>query len=148
MAIYRPPRSPWRARILMAGAGLLIGGLIVWLLAPEGEPPPAERAARARSELVAAEAALEIVAIEYSESVQDGEVVAQAEYEGALAALDRSRSRYESVRDMVAEAGGPTTEIDASYDQVASLMERRVPNERLVQALDDLGALLTEGVFR
>src|SRR5687767_9345734 len=113
MAIYRPPRSPWRARLLVVGAGLLIGGLIVWAVLPEGEPSPAERAAQVRSELIAAEGALEIVAIEYAESVRNGKIVAQAEYDGAKAALARSRARYESVRaDLLPD---DAAEIESAY---------------------------------
>src|SRR5687768_13882348 len=98
MAIYRPPRSPWRARLLVGAAGFAIGAAIVIALLPEGEPSAADRAAAARSELIAAEGGLEIVQIEYAESVEDGEVVAEAEYEGALSALRRSRERYDDAR--------------------------------------------------
>jgi len=143
MAIYRPPRSPWRARILVALAGLVTGGILVLLFLPEGEPTPEERAATARTELIGAEGILEIVAIEYSESVRDGEVVAEAEYEGAVSALARSRDRYEAVRSELTP--DVAAEIDELYDKVESLLEQRVPITELTKALDSLGRLLTEG---
>lgn len=144
MAIYRPPRSPWRARVLVAAAGFLIGGLIVWALLPEGEPSPAERTASVRSELIAAEGALEIVAIEYAESVRDGAIVAQAEYDGAKAALARSRARYEAVRaDLLPE---DSAEIESAYARLGRLMEQRVPNDELGAEIEELSRLLTQGV--
>ncbi|HYI45110.1 MAG TPA: hypothetical protein VE174_06555 [Actinomycetota bacterium] len=144
MAIYRPPRSPWRARILVALAGLVIGGILVLLFLPEGEPSPEERAATVRTELVAAEGALEIVAIEYAESVEDGEVVAEAEYEGALSALARSRARYSAVKDEIeADVAG----IDTQYESVEALMDERAPDDRLTEALDRLSQMLTEAAL-
>ena len=144
MAIYRPPRSRWRGRLWAIAGGLVVGGLLLWAFGPEGTPSPAERASAARAELIAAEGVLEIVAIEYAESVEDGEVVAEAEYEGARSALARSRARYEAARADLAAAGGSTEEIDAAYDRVTSLMDQRVPNTRLSSALEKLTALLTE----
>ncbi len=144
MAIYRPPRSPWRGRIIVAVLGLLIGGVVVWAMQPESEPTPEEEAAALRSGLIAAGGGLEIVAIEYAESVEDGVIVAEPEYEGALAALASSRSRYDAVRADLAAAGGAVEEIDASYTQIEKLMQRQVAEERGGSAVDALRDLLEE----
>ena len=142
MAIYRPPRSPWRARLLVAAAGFVIGAVIVFALLPDPEPSSAERAAAARTELIAAEGTLEIVQIEYAESVKGGEVVAEVEYEGALAALERSRERYEAARSQLTPA--VAEEIDSAFDRVQDLVEQPAPAAELGDALEELSQLLEE----
>lgn len=127
-------------------AGLLIGGVAVLLLLPEGEESAEERAARLRSELIAAEGALEIVAIEYAESVDGGAVIAEAEYDGAVDALGNSRTRYEEVRAELAARGGPVDAIDAGYERLSRLIERTAPEDRVAAVAEELGRLLQEEV--
>src|SRR5687768_16798940 len=98
MAIYRPPKRRWTVAVATGLIGLLLGLLLGWgLLRPE--PDPADVLGDLRATLISAAGTLEVVAIEYAESVEDGEVVAEPEYRGARDALASSRQTYEEVRE-------------------------------------------------
>ena len=142
MAIYRPPKARWPLAVAAGVVGILVGLLIS--LAFRSEPSPADVAADVRAELAAAAGSLEVVAIEYDESVVDGEVTKDAEYRGAVSALASSRDRYENVAAAV-EALAPdrATAIEDAYDEAESQMSDHVPTEELTATLDEIEALLT-----
>lgn len=143
MAIYRPERSRWRPRLFVLATGLLAGVVAIVLLTRDREPNAEERAAALRTGLIEATGLLEIVEIEYAEAVRNGDVVAEAELEGAVDALARGKARYREIRAALdAEVTG---DIDAAFAKVESLLVRRadpsvVANElkRLMQLMEEV----------
>ena len=141
MAIYRPPKARWPLAVATFVGGLLLGLLIAVLL--RSDPDPAAVAGDVTTELAAAAGSLEVVLIEYEESVVDGEVQQDAEYRGALDALGSSRDRYESVSDAVAAlAPDRADEIEGTYDEAESQMEDLVDATELESTLSALEDLL------
>jgi hypothetical protein len=142
VAIYRPPKPRWPAAL---GAGLvcLALGFGIGYLVGDRPPDPADSVRALRTSLLAAAASLDVAAVEYEESVVDGEIVRRPEYEGALAALRSSRRKFAEVRDPVAALAPERVDpIDSLYTEVEGLMERRAPAEEVAAALTDLQALL------
>jgi hypothetical protein len=122
--------------------GFLLGLLVGWGLGPD--PDPAEVLGEVEAALWGAEGSLEVVEVEYGESVTDGEVVATPEYEGARAALASSRNRYLEVRQAVASvAPNNAAEIDRAYDELKRLVDERAPTEQVASLVTDLAGMLT-----
>ena len=118
MAIYRPPKPRWPAVAVSVIVGVAVG-LVVGLLLGGSEPDPAEAARDVQSELAAAAGAIEVLMIEYEESISNGEVVSEAEYRGARDALESSRDRYQEVREALEIlAPARATEIEAAFSAV------------------------------
>lgn len=123
-------------------AGILIGGVIGWVVRGGGSDP-AEAVATVRSGMVEAAGLLEVAGIEYSEAVEGTEVV-EAELSGAKDAVARSRDLY----DEVSEALGlmdpdAADQIEAAYDETLALMDATADAAEVTAALEDLRALLT-----
>jgi hypothetical protein len=146
MAIYRPQRPRWRTAAWAGLLGLGIGLLVGWgLLRPE--PDPAEVLGEVRADLASAAATLEVVEIEYTESVEDGRVVAPPEYEGARDALASSRARYEEARPGVAAISTQTASaIDDAYDRLAAVVDARAPAEEISTSVRELRDMLGEAL--
>jgi hypothetical protein len=125
MAIYRPAPPRWRAAAVTGIAGLFVGGMAGWLVGAGTEPDPVDAMRKVRSRLTMAASALEVVAIEYSEAVEAGEVVAETEYEGARSAAARARDLFDEVREPLTTLAPQTT---------ADLASRL---EDLIEAIDD-----------
>ncbi len=146
MAIYRPPKPRWRAAVVAGLLGLVIGGIIGFAVGDE-EPDPVEGARALRVDLARATGPLEVVAIEYEEAVPDGEVVAEPEYQGALAAFRSSRGRFEDVREALAVFDpSRTEEIAAAYDELQRLMEAHADPDEVRAATESLSELLAADV--
>ena len=142
MAIYKPPKARWPLAVFAAVAGVLIGIAIGFLIGRE-EPNAAEGVRLVRQELTAAAAGLEVAGIEYSESVEDGEVVNDTEYQGSLDAVESSRDRYETVADALATLAPQQADaIESGYDEVAAAMEDHEPPEDVEASLSALADLL------
>jgi hypothetical protein len=146
MAIYRPQRPAWRVALLWGGVGLLVGLLVGWgLLRPE--PDPAEVLSEVRSSLASASATLEVVQIEYAESVEDGEIVARAEFEGARDALASSRASYSEARSAVAAVESQTASaIDSAYEGVERAMAARGDERDVSEMIAELRQMLDEAL--
>lgn len=142
MAIYRPPKPRWPLAAGAALVGLLIGVAVGFALG-DREPDPTEVAGEVRAELVAAAGSLEVAEIEYEESVSDGEITRQAEYDGAVSAVESSEDRFRAVAPAV-EALAPerTQEIESLYADCSSAMTERVDPTEVASCLDQLRALL------
>lgn len=143
MAIYRPQRPAWRVGLTWGLVGLLLGLLVGWgLLRPD--PDPAEVLGEVRASLASAAATLEVVGIEYAESVEDGEVVASPEFRGAGDALASSRSSYAEARPAVAAINAETASaIDAAYDELEDDMDAGVDEEEVSATVEELREMLT-----
>jgi hypothetical protein len=142
MAIYRPPKPRWPLAVGTLVVGLLIGLGLGFALGGE-DFDAADAATEIRGTLSAAAGSLEVASIEYSEAVEGGEVVAEAEYRGAVDAVESSRSQYEEVEPAVEGiAPGVATEISDSYDEVERLMSDVADEEEVAAALAELEELL------
>jgi hypothetical protein len=143
MAIYRPPKPRWPAVLIAAVMGLLIGVVIGWLAFGRTEPDPEESLDRMGVAFNDAATTLEIVAIEYSESVQGTEVVNRSEYDGAVEALARSRARYQEFRAAIAMVDQQSTQhIDSAYEELDRLVGEPASPEVVETKTEELAVLL------
>lgn len=144
MAIYRPPKRRWPLAVGGGTAGVVVG-LLLGLVAFNQEPDPALALREVRASLTNAASVLEIVEIEYSESVADGEVVRDTEYQGAKDALARSRASFREAKAALAViVPGQVDRIEAAYDEVERLMAEPAPVAELKAATEELAKLLEE----
>jgi hypothetical protein len=141
VAIYRPSKPRWPALWGAAALGLLLGLGVGFLLRPD--PDPVAVARDLRGNLAGAAGLLEVVQVEYEESVSGTRVVSPREYRAAQAALARSRNRFGETRPAVeALSRSAVFAIDAYYDRARELMEKPAPPSRVRDALDRLSTLL------
>jgi hypothetical protein len=142
MAIYRPPKPRWSLATATGVVGILIGTLI-GLVVGGKDPDPVEAVEETRSALVSAAGTLEVVAIEYEESVDGGTVVKEAEYRGALDALESSRQRFEdslpAIEVLAPERGD---ELEARYEELEQLMNEKAEPQKVEAIAEDLAEML------
>ena len=142
MAIYRPPKSRWPLAIVVGVVGLLIG-LGSGLALCSREPAPAEVAGDLRADLAAAAGSLEVAEVEYTESISDGEITKQAEFDGAISAIESSEARYREVAPLIASLiPSRGDEIDALYEECARAMRDHADPGEVTECLDGLRDLL------
>ncbi len=145
MAIYRPQRSRWKPAAIAGIVGVILGLLVGWGLRPD--PDPAEVLGEIRATLASAAGTLEVVEVEYTESVRDGQVVATPEFQGARAALTSSRERYLEAREAVATvAQDAASAIDRSYGELERLVERRAPPSEVSDLVRSLRGMLLQAL--
>ena len=146
MAIYRPQRSRWKPAAIAGIGGLIVGLLVGWgVLRPDPDPVQAIR--QVRASLASAAGTLEVVEVEYAESVRDGQIVATPEFQGARAALTSSRERYLEVRGGVAAVSqDAASSIDAAYAELQRLFERRAPATEVSNLAGNLRQMLTRAL--
>lgn len=142
MAIYRPPKPRWPLALGVGLACFLIG-MGIGIAIGNREPAPAEVAANLQADLVSAAGSLEVAEIEYTESVSDGEITRQAEYDGALGAIDSSRAIYEEVAPAL-DALAPTRSQDIAglYEECSDAMRARADTDEVTTCLTELSDLL------
>lgn len=142
MAIYRPPKPRWPLAVGVGLISLLIGFGIGFAIGGR-DPGPAAVATDLRSDLVAVAGSVEVAEIEYAESVSNGEITRQAEYDGALGAIESSESRYQEVEPVLqALAPSRAEQIDALYDECSSAMRATAPPTDVTECLNELRDLL------
>jgi hypothetical protein len=128
---------------MAVGVGGVVIGLITGLALGGSDPDPEEAGREIKAALVSAAGSLEVAAIEYEESVSDGEVTREAEYDGALSALDSSRARYDEVRPvLVSLFPSQVVPIDDLYDEIEQLMRSRIEPARVTAELQELESIL------
>lgn len=144
MAIYRPPKPRWPLALISALVGVGAGIIIALVLA--GDPDPRDAALDAKAELSSAAGSLEVAAIEYDESVENGEIVNENEYRGAQGALTSSRARFDEARAVLEVLAPDVAEsLAAGYDRVAGLMEDLEDPAEVEAALQELATQLKMG---
>lgn len=142
MAIYRPPKPRWRAAAVGVIAGLLLGVAVGFALGKPNEPNLDEAVGSIRASLARGAGSLEVAAIEYEEAVEDGEVVAEAEYEGAIAAAESAEATFASVRSALEQLA--PDKVEAIGDRFEELLEAMAEKQdaglvsRLATELEDL----------
>jgi hypothetical protein len=125
------------------GVGGVLVGLITGLALGSSDPDPEEAGREIKAALVSAAGSLEVAAIEYEESVADGEVTRETEYEGALSALDSSRARYDDVRPVLVSLFPSQVEpIDDLYGEIEQLMRSRSDPTEVNAAIQELESIL------
>ncbi|HXF56856.1 MAG TPA: hypothetical protein VNO34_04665 [Actinomycetota bacterium] len=147
MAIYRPRPRRWPLALGTAVLGLGVGFGLGWGLRGSGGPDLAEAARRLQSSLAGAAGTLEVVEVEYRESVRDGQVVSEPEYGGARDALARSRERYLEAREaLLVLAPDAVRRADELFDDLERLVADRAPPEELAGTARELARVLREAV--
>ena len=147
MAIYRPRSRRWPIVATVGLIALAVGFGLGWGLKGDDRPDPVEALTSLRSTLTTAAGTLEVVEVEYRESVQDGQVVSSPEYEGARDALERSRQRYLEARPALRELDPDlVTSADALYSDIEQLVDEHAPIEKVTEATDELADLLGSAV--
>ena len=142
MAIYRPPKARWPLA-LAVGITTLVIGVGIGLSIGTRDPSPSEISEMLKSDLISAAGSLEVAEVEYRESVAAGEVTNETEYEGALAALESSRERFESLEPALESLFPSRSEdIAAEYDGCDSAMRSRAPASDVATCLEELRDLL------
>ena len=142
MAIYRPPKPRWPFATGMALVGLAVG-LILGALLFRSDPDTTESVSLIRTKLLSAAGSLDVAAVEYAESVEDGEVVSEPEYQGALGAVRSSRAGFDEVLSgLEVLAPDRAAPIEDLYGEVDALMEARAPDAEVEEALGRLEDLL------
>ncbi len=142
MAIYRRPKPRWPALVGALALGLVIGSGVGLTLGRQ-EPDPVDAVAEVKTSLSRAAGVLEVVEIEYEESVDAGRVISEPEYSGARDALARSRSSYEEVRAALRAFDSDRTDaIDGAYDDLESMVQQRADPSEVAAAVDELTEML------
>ncbi len=145
MAIYRPPKARWPLTLAAAVAGLLIG-LLMGLLAGREEFDPAESGEVINATLSSAAGSLDVAAVEYAESVAEGEVTNQAEFDGALAAVSSSRAKFSEVRPALEMVfSRQIAAIEGLYDDAEGSMRSHARPQTVTSLLVRLQGLLEGG---
>ena len=112
-------------------------------LALGSDPDPAASAQEVRAELASAAGALEVASIEYEESVSQGEITRQAEYDGAISAVASARARYSGVRPALASlVPSLASQIDEGFDRCEELMASVADPPEVAATLGELEGLL------
>ena len=142
MAIYRPPKPRWPLAIATAVAGIVVG-LVAGLVIGNDEFDATESAQQIKTILISAAGSLEVAAVEYQESVVDGEVVKQTEFDGALDAVASSRSQFSEARPALESLFPAQLEpIEDLYDEVEQAMESHASPDIVAPLLERLEELL------
>jgi hypothetical protein len=142
MAIYRPPKPRWRVAVVAGAVGVVVG-VVAGILVSRSDPDPLEAARVVQAELDRAASSLDVVGIEYDESVDAGAVVSDAEYRGTQDALESSRSRFDNVRpalEVLALDRADT--IDDAYAALERSIEARADPAQVTEEIESLAALL------
>jgi hypothetical protein len=147
VSIYKPVKARWPVALAAGGAGLFVGVAAGLIVAASRPANPVEDLRALSSSLEASAGTLEIVEVEYGESVEDGEIVQRAEYEGALSALRRSRNRYSEVEGAVEFIDrGAAQSIDSRFDRIQNMVSERADPGSVRKLLNGLAADLSNVV--
>jgi hypothetical protein len=128
MSLYRQATgASVRLVALAAALALLVGAIAGFAIgrSTADEPALTELIAEARAEVRPALNALELVTIEYPESIEGGRVVAETEYDAALAAAQTAIDTLRASSDLEALTPSDYQDAQSATDRVASLIEDR-----------------------
>jgi len=145
MAIYKPPPSRWRLALATGIAGLIIGLGVGAFLLGQSDPNPTEVIGSVRTELSGVAGVLEVLEVEYTESVRDGDVVSETEYDGAVAALTRAQARFAEARPtLLALDREKVQDIDGQFDELRELIADHASADEVSEAIRELTSALDD----
>jgi hypothetical protein len=140
MSLYRQPTGrPVRAIAIATLAALLVGGAAGFAIGRSTAPEPGlvELAGDARERVRPARSALELVTIEYPQSVQNGRIVAETEYAAARAQARAAADAIAGARtDLAALDPSGVEEASGAIAEVDRLMSRHADPALVEQAAD------------
>ena len=140
MVVYRPKRRfpLWTKAAIVLAALLLLAGAALWVRSAV-RPSAEERLAQAVASMTAQ---LDVLRISHytPDVVRDGQVVMQAEYQAALADIERVRGEWRSVREDVPEP--ERAQVDRAIEDLRLLVEARRPPAEVDQRASELIELL------
>jgi hypothetical protein len=146
VSLYRQASGVGRGALVALGICCLVIGALAGFAIGRGsaeEPTAAELIADARAQARPALSALELVTIEYPEAVRGGEIVAETEYEAAVAQADSAADTLAAGEDGLGELDpGGLADAEAAVDEVV----RRVGEKADVGAVDAAAARATAAV--
>jgi hypothetical protein len=144
MSLYRQPTgSPARTIALATLAALLVGGVSGFAIGRSTAPEPTlvELAADVRERIRPAQSALELVTIEYPQSVANGRVVAETEYAAARAQAHAAADTIAAARvDLAAINPSAVEKAGDAIAEVSELMSRHADPAVVEQAADRANA--------
>ena len=145
MAIDPSRRRRWMPAAVSGLVGLLVGLLVGYAL--RSGPDPAGAIEETRTALLGAAATLEIVGVEYAESVEGGRIVAGSEHEAALDALASSRERYAEAAGVVAVVSPASARaIEDGYERLERMIRDLADEEDVRTAAESLGDTLASAL--
>jgi len=126
--------------VIGLGIGLAIGG-------GDEDSDPVQGVRDARSSLQRAAGVLDIVTVEYAEGVEDGRVVSEPEYRGAVSAIARSRELYGEARPVLAYFDAESaTRLDHAYQRLAQGATARISEDGLRSEARQVAAALDRAI--
>jgi hypothetical protein len=140
MSLYRQATGPSaRVAILAALAALVVGGLVGFLIGREtaSEPTLEELVADAREDLRPALGALELVGIEYAEAVRGREIVAETEYDAAVAQAQTARDVLDQAEALATLYPDEMRDARAAVLSVDRAVEQQAESERVAELVRD-----------
>ena len=140
MSLYRQPTGRSARTIVLATlVALLVGGAAGFGIGRSTAPEPSliELAADVRERIRPAQSALELVTIEYPQSVQNGRVVAETEYAAARAQARAAADTIAAARaDLAALDPSAVEEASDAIAEVSTLMARHADPAVVEQAAE------------
>lgn len=139
MSLYRQAGGARRRATAMAGlVVLLVGGAAGFAIGrgTADEPSLKEQIEGLRKDVQPALGALELVGIEYPEAVEDGEVVAESEYQAALSQAQTAVSTLEEATDLGLLSSGRYDQVMSDAARVVSLIEKQDSSAAVERAAD------------
>ncbi len=121
----------------------LLAGIVLGALTFGRDPELGEVFEEVRADLIAASGVLDVLVVEYRESVRNGRVVAEVEYRGARGALARSRSRFLEAKPALELINAVSVRrIEEKYRRLQELIDAKAPAGDVVKEASELAILL------
>lgn len=139
MSIYRPPKRHWPYTLAYSVGALVVGLLLGMAMFGGEQTSQSDVVSDVKLALSGARANLDVAKVEYRESVQAGRVVRAPEYRGALAALSRSRSRINEVREVLDLIPYQSSaNFNTKYDEIGKSMRLKADPSNVDRQIDEL----------
>jgi hypothetical protein len=146
MSLYREPGRRRAAPIVTAAVAFaLLGGLAGFLIGSSGDEETSleDALAQAQDDVRPALSELELVAIEYSEAVRDGRVVAETEYQASIDHVARSREVFEGVSEELRPVSPEeVTSTERHLEELGVAVERRAPTPQVTRLVGQTDAAI------
>lgn len=137
MSLYREAGGTGRGALVAGVVALVIGLGVGYAIghATTGEPTLEQSLTTLRSDLSPISNGLELLAVEYPQGVRNGQVIAQTEYEGSVASVERIQSTAAAYAD---ELQALDPEGAGQLSDTLSELQRAVSSKAPPQEVDRL----------